>query len=172
MLIYLLMIDTEEDRSKFEKLYQTYRGLMYHIAYNILHNKQDAEDAVHQAFVKIAENIKIIEGTIDPRTKSLVSTIANNTAIDMYRRKQRHSTIDLDSCAEITIEYDGENIITACMAKLPVNYRTVLLLKHHHGYSSKETAKIMGITEANVIKLDQRAKKKLHALCKEEGLFC
>lgn len=35
-----------------------YRGLMYHVAYEILHNEQDAEDAVHHAFVKIAENIK------------------------------------------------------------------------------------------------------------------
>lgn len=171
MIQYLLMIDSPEDRSKFEKLYMEYRGLMYHVAYNILHNVQDAEDAVHHAFVKIAENIETINGTIDPQTKSLVVTIVRNRAIDVYRHKQNFPTVDLDACHGITIEYDGCNMLAACMTKLPENYQTVLLLKHYHGYTSKEVAKIMGITETNVIKIDQRAKKKLEILCKEEGLL-
>ena len=50
MMIYLQMIDTPEDRSKFEFLYMEYRGLMFHVANKILHNEQDAEDTVHQAF--------------------------------------------------------------------------------------------------------------------------
>ena len=60
MLIYLQMIDTPEERSKFEQIYLEYKGLMFHVAYEILHNEQDAEDAVHHAFVKIAENIRAI----------------------------------------------------------------------------------------------------------------
>ena len=51
MIVYLQMIDTPEDRSKFEQLYLEYRGLMFHAANQILHNEQDAEDAVHQAFL-------------------------------------------------------------------------------------------------------------------------
>lgn len=171
MIAYLLMIDSEEDRSKFEKLYIAYRDFMYYVANQILNNPQDAEDAVHQAFVKIAENIEIVDGKICPRTKSLFATITENAAIDMYRRKQRRQTVPLDFCAGITIEYDGENTLTFCMTKLPTKYRNVLLLKHYHGYTSKETAKIMGITEINVIKIHQRAKKKLEMLCKEEGLI-
>lgn len=58
MIIYLQMLETPEEKSKFEQLYLEYKGLMFHVAYEILHNEQDAEDAVHQAFVKIAENIK------------------------------------------------------------------------------------------------------------------
>ena len=58
MLIYLQMIETPEEKSVFEQIYLEYRGLMYHVAYEILHNEQEAEDAVHQAFAKIAENIK------------------------------------------------------------------------------------------------------------------
>lgn len=60
MLIYLQMLETPEEKSLFEQIYLEYRGLMYHVAYEILHNEQDAEDAVHQAFIKIAENIKKI----------------------------------------------------------------------------------------------------------------
>lgn len=58
MLLYLQMLETPEKKSLFEQIYLEYRGLMYHVAYEILHNDQDAEDAVHQAFVKIVENIK------------------------------------------------------------------------------------------------------------------
>ena len=57
MLIYLMMIDSPEDQSKFEKVYLTYKGPMYHTAYKVLNNE---EDAVHNAFVKIAENISKI----------------------------------------------------------------------------------------------------------------
>ena len=60
MLIYLQMIDGPEDRSKFEQLYLAYRGLMYFIAESILGNEQDAEDAVHDAFVSVAKNISKI----------------------------------------------------------------------------------------------------------------
>lgn len=51
MLIYLQVIETEEDKSKFEDIYREYRGLMYYIAYRRLHHEQDAEDAVHHALI-------------------------------------------------------------------------------------------------------------------------
>lgn len=46
MIVYLSMIETPEDRSKFERLYMEYRDLMYHVAFKILQNEQDAEDTV------------------------------------------------------------------------------------------------------------------------------
>ena len=61
MLVYLSMIESESDKSLFEQLYIRYKGLMYHIAYRILQNREDAEDAVHQAFVSIAKNIKKLQ---------------------------------------------------------------------------------------------------------------
>lgn len=64
MIVYLQMIEGEEGKRQFAALYETYRGLMFYTANNILHNAQDAEDAVHQAFISLAENfskIKTIE---------------------------------------------------------------------------------------------------------------
>ena len=57
MLVYLQMVETAEQRLMLETLYMTNRQLMYGVAFRILRNQEDAEDAVHQAFVKIAENI-------------------------------------------------------------------------------------------------------------------
>lgn len=171
-MIYLSMIDSPEDRSKFELLYMEYRDVMYYVAFRILQNEHDAEDAVHQAFLKIAEKIEIVDGTICSRTQGYVMTIAENKAIDIYRYKQKHQTLELKEYdAGIVIEYDGPNMITKCMARLPAKHRQVLLLKHYHGLSSKEVAKKLGLSEANVNKIDQRAKKRLRTLCEMEGIL-
>ena len=76
MLIYLQMIENEEDRSKFALLYDEYKGLMYHIAYGVLKNHEDTEDAVHQAFVAIAENMHKVREVPSKETKSFVATIS------------------------------------------------------------------------------------------------
>ena len=53
MLIYLQMLETPEEKSKFEQIYLEYRNLMFYVSKGILHNQQDAEDAVQEAFLKI-----------------------------------------------------------------------------------------------------------------------
>ena len=68
VIIYLQMIDSPGNRSKFEILYYTYRDIMYQAAFKILHNEHDAEDAVHQAFLKLAEIIDNVDGTLCART--------------------------------------------------------------------------------------------------------
>lgn len=172
MLIYMLMIDSPDDQSKFEKLYNEYKGLMFYVANSILHNEQDAEDAVHHAFVKIAENIEKINEAVCPKTKGYVVTIVENRAIDLYRKKNRHASVELnEEITGVSVEYSGSNGLTKCILKLPANYREMILLKYYHGYSSKEIARMLGISEANAIKLDQRAKKKLLEFCKEEGIL-
>lgn len=172
MLVYMLMIDSPEDRSKFQKLYMKYRNLMYHIANEILHNHHDAEDAVHQTFLSIAEHIEEIEEPICPKTKSYVVTIVENKAIDVYRRKQRHPLVEYnDENVGIVIEYNGANALGKCMSQLPARYREIIILKYVHGYTFKETAQMMGITESNAKKMALRAKDKLSAMCEEEGLL-
>lgn len=172
MIIYLQMLETPEEKSKFEQLYLEYKGLMFHVAYEILHNEQDAEDAVHQAFVKIAENIKKIDDSICPKTHSYVVTIVENKAIDQYRKQQKHQTVELiDDIQGTNAHYEGDNDLTKCILKLPARYREMILLRYHHGYSVREIAGMMGISLPAAIKLDQRAKQKLKKLCEEAGIL-
>lgn len=172
MFVYTLMLDSPEDRTKFQELYIEYRELMYAVANNILHNHFDAEDAVHQAFLKIIDHIEEIETPICPKTKSYVVTIVENKAIDTYRKKQRHPFVEYDDdTLGIEIKYDGYNILGKCLSELPGKYREVLLLKYLHGYTFKETANILGITEDNAKKIALRAKEKLATLCEDEGIL-
>lgn len=169
MIVYLQLIETEEHRTKFERIYTEYRGLMYHTAYQLLRHEQDAEDAVHLAFVSIAENIAKIED-IGPKTKSYVAVIAESKAIDMLRRRQRLGAVSLNQeITGIEIEYDGNRFLTECINRLPALQRQVVWLKYHYGYDLWEIAKILKISHAWATKLDQRAKKKLRQLLEEEN---
>lgn len=173
MFIYLQMIETPEDRSKFEDLYLRYKNIMFFTANKILHNYHDAEDAVHAAFVKIAENIEKIEAPDSPKTRGYVVTIVEHAAIDLYRKHKRTTTANLEEWKNLglTVEYDGHNSLAACILKLPANYRECILPRYYHGYDTHEIARALGISESAAFKLNQRAKKKLLELCQEEGLL-
>ncbi len=80
---YLTLIDTEAEKSKFEQLYLIYRQMMFFVAKQILEDSYLAEDAVHQAFLKIIDHFDKI-GEIDcPKTRGFIVTIVQNQSIDL-----------------------------------------------------------------------------------------
>ena len=163
MFLYLAMIDSDADKSKFEILYSEYKNLMYYTANRILCNSSDTEDVVHQAFLKVIEILDTISSPRCHKTRALLVTITEHKAIDLYREKQRRNVLPL---AE---EYIGaapaaeRDTLAAAIASLPPRYRSVLLLRYDCGYSNAEIANILDTTEPNVRKLIQRAKEKLSA---------
>ena len=172
MLIYALTIVKPADRPKLERLYLEYRSVMFCAANEILHNEHEAEDAVQQAFVKIAENLGKIPDELSTKTKAFVVTIAENTAIDRYRKLKRHGSCELceQSCG-IEAEYSGDDELVSCILKPPARYRQFILLKYYHGYSTREIAKLLGMSSAAASKTAQRAKQRLEQLCREAGLL-
>lgn len=173
MLLYLQMIETPEDRSKFVIIYEQYRDYMYRVAFAILNNQEDAEDAVHYAFVKLAENINKVGEPECLKTKGYVVTIVRNAAIDIYRKKQAHPHVEyIDATIGMQTTYDGDNVLARCIMKLNERQQSIIILKYHHGYELKEIAKMLGITYRNALQIEQRAKAKLRALCEEEGIEC
>ena len=170
MFIYIQMIETDEDKSKFETIYETYRGLMYHVAFQRMQNVQDAEDVVHHVFVKIAENIKKIE-PVSPKTKRLVVIMVCNRATDVLRTRNRHPTISYDDDLSCDMQYElkDEDLLTKCIMQLPEQQRMVIWLKYVYGYSLREISKLLDISLLWTQKIDQRAKKKLEKLYQEGG---
>ena len=162
MLVYLQMIETEEDSSKFEAIYREYRDLLLFLADRRLRNPQDAEDAVHEVFVKLAENIRRIE-PVSARTKRLVTVMLENTMTDLLRRKSRHPDTELADEPEQPGPEEEGSLLEDCILRLPERQRAVIWLKYDQGHSLREVAKLLGISLANAQKLDQRAKKKLEA---------
>lgn len=170
MLIYALTIVKPADRPKLERLYLEYRSVMFCAANEILHNEHEAEDAVQQAFMKIAENLDKVPDELSNKTKAFVVTIAENTAIDRYRKLKRHG--DCELCEEACgIEANSADELVSCILKLPARYRQFILLKYYHGYSTREIARLLGMSSAAASKTAQRAKQRLEQLCMEAGLL-
>ena len=169
MLLYLQMIDAEDDRDKFIRIYESYRALMFFVARKRLSNDHDAEDAVHGAFVKIAENIKKIE-PVSPKTKRLVVIIVEHTVTDMLRKQSRHAECEYnDETFTGRMPPQDDGLLAQCILKLPENYRHVIWLKYCYGYTLREISKMLGISLSSAQKIDQRAKKKLEELYRESG---
>ena len=169
MMIYLSMIDSEEDKSKFEIIYSEYRNLMYYVANKILMNSSDAEDIVHQAFLKVIEILDKIEQPVCPQTRSLLVIITERKAIDLYRvRKQRaiipfdEEYVNVPQCSEIDT-FEERSAVAAAIAMLPTRYRQLILLKYDNGFSNQDISQMLDMTEDNVKKTLQRAKAKLAA---------
>lgn len=170
MLIYALTIVKPADRPKLERLYLEYRSVMFCAANEILHNEHETEDAVQQAFMKIAENLDKVPDELSSKTKAFVVTIAENTAIDRYRKLKRHG--DCELCEEACgIEANSADELVNCILKLPARYRQFILLRYYHGYSTREIAKLLGMSSAAASKTAQRAKQRLEQLCREAGLL-
>ena len=55
MLIYLMSLDTEKERIKFVKIYDTYRNRMHYTANMILKDELNAEDMVHDTFLTLTD---------------------------------------------------------------------------------------------------------------------
>ena len=171
-MIYLQMIESEDDKAKFEEIYLKYKALMFYAANKILHNEQDAEDAVHMAFIKIAENIEKIDVLDCPKARSYIVTIVEHKAIDIYRKKNRYKESKyLEEVTGLEVTYEGDNLLTKSILNLPARYREAILLRYYHGYSVREIAALFDISLMAASKLDQRAKKKLKELCEKEGIL-
>ena len=170
MLIYLAMIDSPDDQAKFERVYNKYRYLMLHVANKILQNHHDAEDVVHQAFIAVIENLEKIIEIDSPKTRSYIVIITERKAIDLMRQNNRRQTLELNKdIAGVEIPFEMDNPVATAIAKLPAHYREVLLLRFNNGFTTREIASILSISNSGVRKMIVRAKKALQELLEKEG---
>ncbi|EIS9447441.1 TPA: RNA polymerase sigma factor [Clostridioides difficile] len=166
MILYLNLLESENDISKFELLYNTYKKTMFYIANEILKDECLAEDAVHESFLKIIKNLNKINDIKSYKTKAFVIIIVKNTSKDIYRKRKRENEkikslekefqSDKFHIDEYSIGYLEEAIM-----KLSEKHRDVLLLKLQHELNDKEISQILDIKPENVRKRLSRAREEL-----------
>lgn len=83
MLAIIMAIEDEKDRYKAERLYLTYRNIMFYAAKRILKDDARSEDALQNAFEGIIKNLNTIHEVDSIRTKSYVIRVAKNSAISL-----------------------------------------------------------------------------------------
>lgn len=94
LLIYMSFIDDESHRRQFEEIYLSYRKQMFLVARTVLKNDSDAEDIVHDVFLRIAKKymakISTIENETDLRNYLLKAT--KNAALRCLRSPKKASS--------------------------------------------------------------------------------
>jgi len=143
-----------------EALVSEYAGTLYRVAYSVLRNAADAEDAVQEAFVRVLRHRDMLAEVRDQRVWLI--RIVWNVVLDRKRRmKTRPETDDVAELARVlpaTGLSAEERVaaaqhhahVLACVEKLPTKERQVLMLSAFEELNSVEIAEVLGITESSV----------------------
>ena len=172
--IYLTLIDTDAEKQKFIIFYEQYRKLMFYIAKEILKDNHLAEDAVQEAFLRIAKNFHKTGTVTSHETKAFAVIITRNVAIDIYNKEKKITKINQYLSESIETETDDFTEKTSYkkllgyILELPEIYRDVLYLNLVYDYQFNEIANLLGISTENARKRVQRGKKILQEKINEE----
>lgn len=151
----------------FEKMYVSYAKLLFYIANDILKDEMTAEDAVHDAFVRIAKNIDKFKGFDEVRQKRLACIIVRNLSIDIYRKRQREFIEDAAIISDLfdlqtwdmTNQVDISGHIEEAIGTLSGVLRDTMYLYCFEEYKPGEIAELLNIPVETVRKRIQRARK-------------
>ena len=137
-----------------------YSGTLYRVAYSVLRNAADAEDAVQETFMRVLRHRETLDEVRDQRVWLI--RIVWNIVLDRKRRmKTRPETDDVAELARVlpaaglsaedrAAAAQHHARVLSCVEQLPVKERQVLMLSAFEELTSVEIALVLGITESSV----------------------
>jgi len=150
------------DLAAFGELVNRYERRIFRLAMNITQNREDAEDATQDAFLKAFRNLANFQG--DSRFYTWLVRIAVNEAL-MRLRKRRPNVTSLDEPVQSDEDLmprqledwgpspeqryersELNNILTSAIGELDPIFRTVFILRDVEGLSTEDTAETLGIS--------------------------
>ncbi len=157
------------------KIYDAHVEQIYKFIFYKVGNREDAEDITSQVFIKAANSLDIAQE--EPTRLAWLYQVARTTITDHWRNFYKNLVCSLEQMEEATplhlaaeplrpgIAEEEEMDAAAArvgtvLGMLPDNYRRVLELRFLKGYSLRETALAMGITDGNAKVLQHRALRK------------
>jgi len=143
----------EGDKRSQKAFYQKFAPKMYGVALRFARDKDEANDMLQEGFVKVFSKLEFYRG--DGSLEGWIRRTIVNTAINIYKRDLKHQpSRDLDTVMIFEknkeaspIEQMSVKELLGQIKKLPDGYRTVFNLYVVDGYSHKEIANMLDITE-------------------------
>ena len=146
------------DNETFARLVHEYMPNLYRLTLGILHNREDAEDAVAESILKAYEKIHTLRNIESFR--AWIMQIAANEARRIYAKNKRSTP--LENVEDYMPEFmDEHHELWDIVMKLDTAYREVTILYFYEQLSIKEIGKILHIPEGTVKSRLYRAKKEL-----------
>jgi RNA polymerase sigma-70 factor (ECF subfamily) len=165
------------DHAAFARIVDAYKVPVYNLAYRMLRNAAEAEDAGQEIFLRAYTKL----ATYDRQRKfsTWLLTIASNYCIDLLRRR-RATFVDIDDVAfalpseaagpeRSAIDQEQREAVARAVGRLPDTYRLITVLRYYHDLSYEEIEQITGLSEATVKTRLFRARRQLEELLEAEG---
>lgn len=135
-----------------------YSQMLFRICYSILGNKQDAEDALQETFLRYMLKAPLFKDS--DHEKAWLIKVATNISKNMCRFNNRHAAENLDELRGIGVK-DSDRDIFELIMNLPSKYKIVLDLYYIEGYKANEISKIINVSPVTVRKRLQYGRKLL-----------
>ena len=144
---------TESQRAM-SQFYQMYVEELSSVCYRYVPYEEDAKDVLQNSFVKIFTSLPTIEYRSEEALKGWLKRVVANEALSFLRKRKK--LLFVESHGEETLMDDGEpqteslssEELHQLISELPDGYRTVVNLYVFEGYSHKQIAELLGITES------------------------
>ncbi|MDH5415515.1 MAG: RNA polymerase sigma factor [Flavobacteriaceae bacterium] len=138
-----------KDHKAQSQIYQLYAGKLFALCLKYSKNYQEAQDNLQNGFITIFD--KIEQYNFKGSFEGWLRRIVINTALQTYRQKNVLNLITEDIPEQVEIEIDEEEVsldyLLKLIQELPNRYRLVFNLYVLDGYSHKEIAKMLDISE-------------------------
>jgi len=131
------------------QIYQLYSGKLFALCLKYSRNFQEAQDNLQNGFITIFDKVEQynFKGSFEGWLKRIII----NTALQTYREKNVLNLITEEIPEEVEIEIDEEQVsldfLLKLIQELPNRYRLVFNLYVLDGYSHKEVANMLNISE-------------------------
>jgi len=176
--LFVLRLQANEDAA-YDELVRTYNTSIYHVAYRMLGDSNEASDVVQEIFLKVFRNIRGFRG--DSSLKTWIFRIALSEILNRLRwwkRRYRFSTVSLDdtkngnsNAVQVSdsnptphqlLESKEEEVeIQRALARLSKDHRSIVVLRDIEGFSYNEIADVLGISIGTVKSRLARARSDL-----------
>ncbi|HHY74251.1 MAG TPA: RNA polymerase sigma factor [Bacillus bacterium] len=160
------------DKQKYTIIINRFQKQIYLYCYYLLGNKEDAEDAVQDIFIKGFENMD--KFTNNTSYSAWLYKIAYNHCINLIKRRSRfYNVLKQYKNQEFQMrEPNHTEIIHELLDQLNSEEKHILLLRAVEEYTFEEISIIMDIKAATIRKKYERIRKKLHQFIKKKGGNC
>ena len=139
----------QHDRKAQSEIYQLFAGKLFGLCLKYSRNYQEAQDNLHNGFLTIFN--KIEQYNFKGSFEGWLNRIIINTALQTYREKNVLNLVSEEIPEEVDVEIDDENVsldfLLELIQGLPTRYRMVFNLYVLDGYSHKEVASMLSISE-------------------------
>lgn len=156
-----------------KKIYEENYSVMYPLCLRYSTDEEEALDILHEGFIKVFRHIS--KYTIGTSLTAWIKRIMVNTAIDYYRKRSRRRTEDIDdargvssNAPDVISEMSAQEIIQALQQLSPA-YRSVFNLYVIEGFSHKEVADQLSISESTSRSNLVKARHKLRSILTLKG---